>query len=618
MGSAAALLALLPHLPGLANGFVYDDFRFIAENPGVATLADPAGLLFDPARASTPVDHDIWRPLRTLGFALQHAAGGGSAWIFHATSLALFALLVRLLAALWRRVAGFPAAVAAAAALLFAVHPVTVESVAWASSQGDLLAAIGVVAALLLARRRPWVCTAVVLMALLGKESASPLAGGLALLWWHDRNDAAATGSPELERGSQAGSGRVRGATVVAAGLLTVGWLVARQQLLEREIDLSGSGLAQRSAPFVERLAESLRTFLFALRLIAWPWPLSIDHDAATFSPAALFGSAGLVLAALALIGAVLVTLLARRGEMRSRLLLPLGFALLFHLPTSGLLVALKSPTAERFLLLPLAGIVAAVTLLAARVAGTRAEDGRPRARRLRVLLCSVALPLALVTARRTADFRDDATLWHAELAHHPTSRQALLGALHDASVRGDDDEAAAFARRLISATAADDPRGWIARLRLGQLLVVDGQPAAMAALFSEVRLAIAARGHARGVAPELHLIHVGLANHARQHGDAAQAEALAREGIGWFGREPRLLEALGVARDLQGDADGAAALHREALALGPESASLHHHLALAERHRGNDAEARAAALRALELDPAHGAARRLLAELDR
>ncbi|MBM4015741.1 MAG: hypothetical protein FJ293_12365 [Planctomycetes bacterium] len=612
MAWAAALLALLPHLRGLANGFVYDDFRFIAENPGVATLAAPADLLFDPARTAQPVDPDIWRPLRTAGFALQHALGGGAPWLFHATSLALFALLVRLVAALWRRVAGFPAGVAAAAALLFGVHPIAVESVAWASSQGDLLAGCGVVAALLTARRRPLACLALALLALLGKESALPLAAALAALWWRDRR-AATAGAPD----GPGATGRVDGRLAIAAALLTLGWLVLRQQLLARSFDLSGDGLAQRSAPLFERLAESLRTLLFALRLMAWPWPLSIDHDAATYRPAAFFSSGGLLLATAALAAAALVALLARDRERCARLLPPLAFAALFHLPTAGLLVALKSPTAERFLLLPLAGVVAAATWLAARAIDRRPDGAPPRPRLAAGLLLLVALPLAAAAFVRTGQFRDDATLWRAELAHHPTSRQALLGLLHAASLQGDDAGARTFARRLIAATAADDPRGWLARLRLGQLEVAEGRPEAMAAWFDEVRAGLARRGHARGLAPELHLVFVGLANRARQQGDPALAETFAREGIGWFGREPRLLEALGIARDLQGDAEGAAALHREALTRGPESASLQHHLALAERNRGDLKAARTAALRALALDPAHAGARRLLAELD-
>ncbi len=605
IGWLIALLALLPHLRGVRNGFVYDDFRFVSENGGVQTLAHPLELVTSIERMSTPRDNDIWRPLRTLGFALQHAIGCAQgdgphdcrdATVYHATSLLLFLLLVRGLIALAQRTTGCSLGVACAGGLLFGVHPLTVESVAWLSSQGDLLAALGVVGTLLLASTRPLAAVGVALLALLSKESALPLVGALALL--HARRDALP----------------VRRGVVVAAALATLLYLVARQHLLGRELDFSPAGFSQEAAPLAARAATAARNFLFALRLFLVPWPLSIDYDHSSYEPRAWFQSAGFVLGALALLAGAAITVAMRAARPRAPLLAPLLFAILFFVPTCGLFVVMKSPIADRYLLLPTAG----AALLAAAVGARAFQPGRLPARAAPWVTGLAALVLATLTWQRTADFRDDATLWRAELVHHPASLQGQLGLLHAAGAAGDTATEQRLARALLENVAPEDPRGWLAAFRLGQLAVDAGNSKEAVGWFERCRAGLARRGHARGVASELHLAFVGLANVARADQRPAVAEQLAEEGIRWFGRQPRLLEMAGIARDLQGDPGGAVALHEEALAAGGETASLCYHLALAQHHRGDSEAARAAAKRALRLDPAHAGALRLLAELDR
>lgn len=615
-----AALALLPHLRGLANGFVYDDFRFVAENRGIQTLDAPAGLLIDIDRMATPRDDDIWRPLRTLGFALEHAVGcrqgSGphvctSAFAFHATSLLLFLLLVRGLIALAQRVAGFPLGAACAGALLFGLHPLTVESVAWISSQGDLLAALGVVGCLLVAAERPLLAAGFAFAALLGKESALPLVGVLALEAWRGRRFRALP--PALRPPGREAT--VAPLLVVAVAIGTGIYLLARQHLLSRAFDFGAIGFSQEDAPWTARALTALKNGLFALRLLFVPHPLSIDYDATSYEPAEFFGSTGLVLSAHALLLAGLCVVASRPAATRDRLLPPLLFALLFFAPTCGLLVVMKNPMADRYLLLPAAGgaffLAGAVSLLMERLGGgraTRVAGG--------VLLAAASAGLGTLTYGRTALFRDDATLWHDELARRPASPNALLGSLRAADDRGDEATSRVLAAELARVVAPTDARACLAHLRLGQLAAARGEDEAAESEFATVRAALIARGSARGLDAELHVVFVGLANAARARGDIASAEARAKEGVGWFGRQPRLLESWGVARDLSGDPAGAAALYQEALAQRWETASLRYHFALAELHRGDRDRARAEARRALALDPQHRLARQLLDQL--
>jgi len=587
---AVALLALLPHLAGLRNGFVYDDFRFFVENPGVRSLERPWELVTDVGRASIPQDRDIWRPLRTLAFAGEHALFGNAAAGWHAVSLLVHLLLVRGLIALASRLPEMTRGRALAAGLLFGVHPLTVESVAWISSQGDLLAALFVVLSLVSASRRPIVAAIAATLALLGKESALPLFVVLA---------AARRGLPE--------PARPRRAVVAAATALTVVYVAVRQALLARGFDLTAAGFSQTDAGIGARLLQVAQNVPLTLRLFVWPWPLSVDYDHN------LVGRPGVadVVVAVALLG-VIGWALARWRNLRARAGFALLFAVLSFVPTCGI-VALKSPTAERFLLLPCAGL--ALALMAAFAAPT-AGAWRRQARV--VVLAGVALVLASVTFQRTRDFESDEALWRAELSIHPTSLQARLGLLHAASERRDLAAESELAESIVELAAPGDARRVAALFALGQLAFDAGDEERGAARMEQCRREIVLRGRVDDLDPALLLAWVALGNFHRSRFGAADAEVVLRDGIERFGRRPRLLEGLGVAREEQNDAAGAEALYREALAAGEESASLRHHLARALVHLGRVAEARKEVEQALTLEPSHVPSRLLLDELSR
>lgn len=92
-----------------------------------------------------------WSPLAWLSFALDHAVGGLDPRVYHATNLALHAVNATLVCVVARHLLrpalaprGGEAAVGAgafAAAVLFAVHPLRAETVAWVSDRRDLLCA---------------------------------------------------------------------------------------------------------------------------------------------------------------------------------------------------------------------------------------------------------------------------------------------------------------------------------------------------------------------------------------------------------------------------------------------------------------------------------------------
>ena len=148
-GSAALILAAVfaAFAPALRAGFVnWDDGRTLLENPSFRGLS-PAHLEW----MATTGRMGHYQPLSWLSLALDHALWGlgapphPEAAGYHATSLALHGLA----AVAFVFVAFRLLAVAAIlASLVFALHPLRVESVAWVTERRDVLSGLFFVLAL--------------------------------------------------------------------------------------------------------------------------------------------------------------------------------------------------------------------------------------------------------------------------------------------------------------------------------------------------------------------------------------------------------------------------------------------------------------------------------------
>src|SRR5207249_3699276 len=134
---AAASVAAFGRTVG--HGFLFwDDRAFILENPLIAHPS-AANLL---ALWTTPL-HDLYAPLTYTLWGLLTAVVGPRPWAFHLTNVALHVLNAGLVFAVLRRlVTEDDGRAALAGALLFALHPVQSEAVAWASETKDLLSAL--------------------------------------------------------------------------------------------------------------------------------------------------------------------------------------------------------------------------------------------------------------------------------------------------------------------------------------------------------------------------------------------------------------------------------------------------------------------------------------------
>lgn len=128
-------MALIAHLPSL--GFpllLYDDLHYVTENPFVRS-----GISFDNIYwAFTTGYYGNWHPITWLSLQWDATIGGGNPLAFHLTNVLLHAGATGVLAKFYYGLSR-KWSVAVLAAILYGLHPMHVESVAWVSERKGLL-----------------------------------------------------------------------------------------------------------------------------------------------------------------------------------------------------------------------------------------------------------------------------------------------------------------------------------------------------------------------------------------------------------------------------------------------------------------------------------------------
>lgn len=130
-------VTFIAYAPTLQNDFLFwDDTVHILENPSIRSLS--GGNLM---HIFTSLVNDTYIPFTTLSWALEYHFFGLNPFIFHLNNLLLHlavAALVLRLCQLW----GLSLGASTVATLIFALHPMHVESVAWATARKDMLYAV--------------------------------------------------------------------------------------------------------------------------------------------------------------------------------------------------------------------------------------------------------------------------------------------------------------------------------------------------------------------------------------------------------------------------------------------------------------------------------------------
>jgi tetratricopeptide (TPR) repeat protein len=393
-----AVVALATFLPGLRGEFVLDDHRFIEENEAVTSQASALRILVDPRTVAEDSWEGIFRPLRTMSFAMDHALWGLHPFGYHVQSLLWHALASVMLLALLVRL-GLGKAPSTIAALIFAAHPVQAESVVWITSRGDVLSGALVLVALYLHAgwddQKPWrgmLVAVVCLLALLAKEVAIVVPALVVLL------DVALL-KPWNRPGSVSRPARRRmlahalraWAPIMAVAVLYFVFRQWRTSLYSEDLEF-GQLIHWWGGAYSTQICVAARGLILHVAALLLPIGPRFDY----YPPADGRIDTGVLLAVLALAG---ILVLAVRC-WRSRPLVSVGLLwfLLALAPVSNILFAITIPAADRFLYIPLAGgTMALATLL----------------RKRRILLgAALVVPFTALSLSASGRFLDDATLW--------------------------------------------------------------------------------------------------------------------------------------------------------------------------------------------------------------
>ena len=278
IGWRAAVIALavaLTYANSLQGPFILDDNAAIVQNQQIRQLSRPSAVLLP--EAESPV---AGRPLVSLSFALNYAAGGLDVRGYHAVNIAIHLVCALLIFGLVRRTLEFPRVrrhvggssinLAFAAALLWAVHPLNSEVVDYVTQRSESMMAAFYLSTLYTAhraltdsRKRVWQVLAIVSCAL-GMMSKESMATAPVMVALYDRVFA-------FDSWSDAVRGRLR----LYVGLAAT-WLI----LIAVVLSGSRSGVAGFSSGVSAWTYLLNQTLLIThyLRLSVWPSGLVVFY----------------------------------------------------------------------------------------------------------------------------------------------------------------------------------------------------------------------------------------------------------------------------------------------------------------------------------------------------
>lgn len=403
----------------LFNGIVWDDHS-IFESPAIRSLG-----LSNIARFFTDKDvyyapGEMYRPLHLISFAIDYAFYGTAAWGYHLTNLILHALSSLLAFVFFLHLFGLrstdgsthgaaggatPFLPALIAAVIFAVHPVHTELVAWIKGRDGLLAAFFMLGSFNLYLRSGRTRTldagyigavAVFVLALLSKEMAVTLPLLLILYDLCFR-----------PRRLKSISGLAAYAPFFAVTLL---YLIVRTYVLGQVGQMNYLGGAFGPAMFT-----TAKAMVVYFKLLIVPVGQCADYLAFPIKRSVDLG----VILSFLLVVAVLGV-----GVVSYRYSKLVAFSVLWFfiaiLPVSQI-IPVKIPMAERFLYIPSIGPMLLFGVVAAKVF----ERSRTRTALVLFVACFITV-IALYmygTVERNRVWRDEFTLWSDVINKYPSAR---------------------------------------------------------------------------------------------------------------------------------------------------------------------------------------------------
>jgi tetratricopeptide (TPR) repeat protein len=408
-------ITAVAYAASLRNGFVWDDWSLVVENP-VYREFRLGEILFGFGNGVE------YLPVKDLSLAFDAWAWGMRPLGFHLANVVLYLAGVAAVHAATRRLATLcahphAAAVASWTSLVFALHPLHAEVVNFVTARNTLLAGLFVFLAL------------DAVLAGIAEGRDAPIVAGLVLFVLAAFSKAIVVFFPAFVVALLLvvpGAATRRRKLAISAAFLAAGaavsWVHAKNAAATGMMSYDALRFGTGSLGFA--VSKALQIPFFYLRLLVVPYPLSVEYDAAPLvsGPVALRAALGAAGIAAACAAAWLVR--------RTRPLVALGIAWFFlSLGPVANLFPTHPVVADRYAYLAVFGFGLVAAALAA---APLAAAGRRRA----ILLapaCVAALWTGVIAARSAA-WRSDVALWEAAVAADPsTGRLALTEALWQA-----------------------------------------------------------------------------------------------------------------------------------------------------------------------------------------
>jgi len=453
VGLCVVAAAVVSGWPGLDNGFLnFDDPDVIESNerldsPTIVDAVDVFGEVRDHA----------YLPLYYL-FLMPDAYDGKDPRNFHIGSLIWHALAgVLILALMWRLTARLLPA--AAAALLFVCHPISVESVAWASGRKDQVSLVFLCLGLLawlrwlrVGGRLPLFAAAGLLFLgcfAKGTVVVFPALAALMLVWERGQ------GRIDASRPAWKGVGLLSALAVIP---IVVHLWIAQEE------GTAGAGATHG-------MGEGAQLFLAALghygQHLLLPIRLSIHYHLPAGQPFAMEHFMGVMVLAILGVGAVA----AARGR-GGLVALALAWMLIALAPFNNVFPRTSVPMADRYLAAVLPGFGLLIGALLQRLPPRGGVAG----------LAALVAVTGWLSFERTPEFRDGATVFERAMELQPDDPvpPAMIAEAMLADRPGTDDRGRVLELMRLSVSLAvktDDPvRIMRARLRLADTLLRSGR----------------------------------------------------------------------------------------------------------------------------------------------
>lgn len=415
------ICSVLPYVNTLLNGFVYDDNRQVLDNPYLKNFHFLPQIFGSTVWSFVGMQgvSNYYRPMMTFGYAVCYHVFGPLAYGFHLVNVCLHVGVVLLVYVVARRMFKSRAA-AFLAALLFAIHPVHTEAVAWVAAVTSLEITFFYLLTfwlfLNMARPRgeisPWIKLATVAsfaLAILSKEQSLtfPL---VAMVYEHFyREDCSET--TLLQKARRYGE----------FWLMDLAYVLFRVEHLGAfapQVQLSQLGWYPCVLSAAALVGQYLGKLFWPVKLCAY---YVFQKGTSVFEPRVLAGIAALAGCA------VIFAILFRRNR-------PASFGLIWFFATLAPVLDIRflagNVFAERYLYLPSVGFCWIMGW-----AGEKLWKSLPAERQIwrRALLgssCALAVLLVVRVVTRNEDWRSDQTLYSQTLKVSPraTSIRENLG----------------------------------------------------------------------------------------------------------------------------------------------------------------------------------------------